>query len=611
MMTKTDIRKISFNIAVISGIITLLVSILMLLNYWQISQNDPLESQALKELVQRSFSNPTDEVLKQDVRNLDLMARKAFFTSKWQIKMGTALLLASSILFIISLRVYFSQSKEIPLPIKKKQDVVAINNKTQKWIIGVGALVFILAIISGFLTQNRISEYGENDNISSISKDKNEDLNSQPEQIQIYIDSSSTQISDSSEVDSTLINVSNIVDSASVKSKSTKSLFATNQEIENNFVGFRGPWGNGVSHLKNIPTEWDKTSGKNILWKTEIPKHGYNSPIIWGEKIFLAGGDKTSRVVYCLDRMSGKILWQKEVKNVPGSNGKLPNTTDDTGLSAASLTTDGQRVFAIFANGDLIAFDMDGNQIWAKSFGIPDNHYGHSSSLITYRGKLFIQFDSNRGGKLIALNTFTGEEIWQITRKCKISWASPIIAEIDGQKQLILASNPIVAGYSLSDGKELWAVDCLYGEVGPSCGYGEGLIFAANEYAKLVAIDPADGFKIKWEDDEYLPEVSSPVVSKGLLFIATSYGVLVCYDAKSGEKYWEKEYSSGFYSSLIIIDGKLYAIDMGGITHIIAVSKEFKLIAEPKLNEKIVTTPAFSKGRIYIRGEKFLYCIGK
>ena len=94
-------------------------------------------------------------------------------------------------------------------------------------------------------------------------------------------------------------------------------------------------------------------------------------------------------------------------------------------------------------------------------------------------------------------------------------------------------------------GKELWSVDCMMGEVGPSVGFGEGLVFAANEYAKLVAIDPVSK-TIKWENDEYLPEVASPVVADGLLFVATSYGVLVCYDAKTGDKYWEEEYDAGF-----------------------------------------------------------------
>jgi len=150
----------------------------------------------------------------------------------------------------------------------------------------------------------------------------------------------------------------------------------------------------------------------------------------------------------------------------------------------------------------------------------------------------------------------------------------------------------------------------MMGEVGPSPAFGEGLVFAANEYARLVAIKPGTPPTVVWEDDEYLPEVASPVVSRGLLFIATSYGVLVCYDANSGEKYWEEEFNHGFYSSPMVADGKLYAMDMGGNMHIYRVNKEKNKLGTPALGETIVTTPAFSEGKIYLRGDDHLFCIG-
>jgi outer membrane protein assembly factor BamB len=168
-----------------------------------------------------------------------------------------------------------------------------------------------------------------------------------------------------------------------------------------------------------------------------------------------------------------------------------------------------------------------------------------------------------------------------------------------------------VAGYDPGSGKELWAVECMMGEVGPSPAYGDGKVFAANEYAKLAVIDLDQPQEILWEDNEYLPEVSSPVTLEGLLYIATSYGVFACYDAETGEKYWEKEYGHGFYSSPLIADGKVYAMDMGGVMHIFRLSKEFSLAGECPLGERAYTTPAFAEGRIYIRGEEHLYCIGK
>jgi outer membrane protein assembly factor BamB len=211
----------------------------------------------------------------------------------------------------------------------------------------------------------------------------------------------------------------------------------------------------------------------------------------------------------------------------------------------------------------------------------------------------------------MALNSKTGETVWDTRRNVKISWASPMLAEINGKMQLVLSADPLVAGYDPESGSELWSIACIMGEVGSSPAFWDGLVYVANEYARLVAVKPGPSPSIVWENDEYLPEVPSPVASAGLLLLATTYGVLVCYDAKTGAKYWEREFSSGFFSSPVIADKKIYATDLNSKTHILKLSKTAELIAEPELADRVSATPAFSDGRIYIRGEKFLYCIGQ
>ena len=293
----------------------------------------------------------------------------------------------------------------------------------------------------------------------------------------------------------------------------------------------------GVIYHKNIPTEWDGTAGTNIRWKSPIPKNGFNSPIIWGDKIFIAGADdKFRRGLLLQQERLENCCGQAKAGNIPGSPSSPPRVSADTGLSAPTLTTDGKRVFAIFATGDVIAFDMNGKRVWAKNLGVPDNHYGHSSSLITWANKLIIQYDTNKGGKVMALDVATGNPVWETVRQSKISWASPVFAEVDGKYQVILTADPIVAGYDVETGKELWSVEAMMGEVGPSVAYSDGIVFAANEYARLVAIDIRT-HKTLWEDDEYLPEASSPLAHNGLLVICTSYGVIACYDTKTGDMY--------------------------------------------------------------------------
>jgi outer membrane protein assembly factor BamB len=236
--------------------------------------------------------------------------------------------------------------------------------------------------------------------------------------------------------------------------------------------------------------DWDGPSGKNIKWKVALAKKGYNSPVIWGDKLFIAGADNESRVLYCFNRLDGKLLWELAADGIPGSPATAPKVTADTGLSAPSVTTNGNQVFAIFATGDILAADLSGKRIWAKNLGVPDNHYGHSSSLICWKDKLIIQFDTNKGGRLLALNNLTGASVWDTPRKSKISWSSPMLAEIEGKMQIITTSSPTVAGYDFDSGAQVWSLDCLSGEVGPSAAYADGLVYAANEYATLAAIKP-------------------------------------------------------------------------------------------------------------------------
>lgn len=383
----------------------------------------------------------------------------------------------------------------------------------------------------------------------------------------------------------------------------------TLEQIRNNHNSFRGPLGQGIVFHEDIPSEWDGIAGTNIIWKSPIPKHGYNSPVVWGDKIFISGADKQSREVYCYNRVDGQLLWTGKAENIAGSPSTPPSVTEDTGLAAPTLTTDGKRVFAIFATGDVIALDMNGNSLWAKNIGVPDNHYGHSSSLMTWDNKLFIQYDTNKGGKVIALDNATGEPVWETSRMARISWASPVLVQVNESYQLVLIADPIVAGYDIQSGEELWKVDCMMGEVGASVGYSDGVVFAANEYATMVAMN-IETREILWEDNMYLPEAASLLAHDGLLFCATSYGVLACYDTKTGEQYWEHDVGSTLYSSPMYADGKLFLMDNSGVMRIYEFSREMTLIAENALGEKAVTTPAFSAGKIYIRGESHLYCIG-
>jgi outer membrane protein assembly factor BamB len=557
---------------------------------------------------ERLGNDPNNAELLHEIRMFDLMARKAYFTSKWQVQTGGLLLLIGAIVLVVSLRYYFSATSKIDEPEENKTSQYAARILSQKWLLGMAAVLIASAIAASFLSVDNLKRYS----LQIAADAQAQEVGATLEQSIEVVDLTSNKTDE----DSGLIEQSKAVvavESASVETSENKHVaddkFPSLSEMRKHYNSFRGPLGHGVSPHK-APTSWDGAAGTNVKWKVKIPVSGYSSPILWGNKLFITGANNNDRWLYCYDTGTGKLLWQHQANGIAGSPATAPKTTDDTGLAAPTAVTDGRVVVAIFGTGDIMACDLDGNRVWARNLGVPDNHYGHSSSLIAWANKVLVQYDTNRGGRLLALDMMTGEIKWDIRRTSRISWASPILAEIGGKMQVITAAEPTVAGYDIETGKELWKNDCLMGEIGPSPAFGSGLVFATNEYATLAAINPENGSKV-WEENEYLAEVASPVVADGLLFVATSYGVLACYDVHTGNKYWEKDFGQGFYASPVIAGDLLYAADMSGSVHIYKVSRQAEPVASPKMGEKVYSTPAFGEGRIYVRGVGHLYCIGK
>lgn len=615
---KPDKIQLARWVAWIAAGFAVLMAFMLIANYIQIRLNDPIDNKTIPELVKRLSENPSDEALKAEIRAFDLMARKAYFTSQWQIRTGTYLMFLGIIVSVLAVRYLFAAKSKL----NEIDSIDKVNGLdkliAQKWVIYVGSGLIVLALGTGFLSYSGLKDYQVNE--ASVVQQETTTENVAPE-----VAETNTSTADSTQVSGNAVaetatpsgtgeQIAPATASAAVQETKPAAAMAgppTQALINANYPFFRGPQGDGVAFQKNLPTDWNGAGGKNVLWKVKIPKAGYSSPIIWGDKLFITGADAQARMVYCLDKNTGKQLWEAAADNIQGSPSKMPKVTNDTGLAAPTMATDGNAVFAIFATGDVLALDMNGQRIWARNLGVPDNHYGHGSSLIVYKDKLLIQYDTNKGGKLMALSTKTGETAWETARSTKISWSSPILVNTGSRVEVILTTNPNVNGYDPQTGKELWNIACLSGEVGPSAGYADGMVFAANEYAKLVGIKIGSAPQIVWEADEFLPEVASPLAVNGLLYVATSYGVLACYDAKTGEKLWDQDYGEGFYASPVSADGKVYATDMSGKTHIVKTTRDYQLVGTPELGEKVVCSPVFQDEKVYLRGMNNLYCIGK
>jgi outer membrane protein assembly factor BamB len=611
--TQTKI-KLARQVAIIAAGFALVMAVLLIANFVQTKLNNPIENKTIPALVKRLSENPADESLKAEIRAFDLMARKAYFTSQWQIRTGSYLMFLGVIISILAIR-YILAAKSKLNEIDRANEAKGLDKLVaQKWVIYVGSGLIVVALASGFLASNSLKDYMVNENIVVQEEQPAEQTaTANAEQASAPVGQTAQSATPATSENVAAANPSEATEAPASETAAAKPAgLPTMAELKANYPFFRGPQGNGVAFQKNTPTEWNGAGGKNVIWKVKVPKSGFSSPIIWGNQLFVTGADAQSRMVFCYDKNTGKLLWEAVADNIQGSPSGMPKVTADTGLAAPTMATDGRAVFAIFATGDVLALDMTGKRLWARNLGVPDNHYGHGSSLIVYKDKLIIQYDTNKSGKLLALDTQTGTTAWETTRNSKISWSSPILVNTGSRTELILTTNPNVNGYDPQTGKELWNIACLSGEVGPSAGYADGMVFAANEYAKLVGIKIGGGTpEIAWEADEFLPEVSSPLAVNGLLYVATTYGVLACYDAKTGEKLWSQEYGDPFYSSPIYADGKVYIIDTTGKTHIVKSTRDYQLVGTPELGEKAVCSPVFQNGRVYLRGTNNLYCLGK
>ncbi|MCX5757386.1 MAG: PQQ-binding-like beta-propeller repeat protein, partial [Candidatus Hydrogenedentes bacterium] len=387
------------------------------------------------------------------------------------------------------------------------------------------------------------------------------------------------------------------------------------ETLQQNWPSFRGPGGYGVAFYTTAPVDWDLAAGKNVKWKAEASLPGANSPVVWGNRVFVSGADANTREVYCFDADSGQALWKHAVEKMPGTPEKPPKVGEETGFAAPTMAAYGDRVFAIFANGDLICLDFDGQKKWGKNLGLPDNHYGYASSLLAFENLLFVQYDQKTNGKLYALAVADGHEVWSANRG-KISWSSPVCAKTPFGFQLVLNSAKDVDAFDPVSGKPLWQVPCLDGEVAPSPAYGGGMFFVANDNATASAIrfagaQPPPKPEIAWQWDKSLPDVSSPVCTDRHFYLATSRGEIACLDAATGNVAWSHEFDDGFYASPVLVGDRIYAVDMKGTTTIFKTSDTYEAIGSPKLGEDTTATPAFMDKRIYFRTSKQLVCIAE
>jgi len=587
-------RSLSVRIAIIASVFSAVVCLFLLIDYSRRLAKDPLESPQFKALKAELAKRPRDEGLKKEIQSLDLELRQSYFRQRRFAAAGAWLLLGGVAVAVVAMKSALTRRRRLPMP---EVQLAPIDTDSQvariaRW--SVAALALVLAGSAMALSMNFRSEL--------------------PERAELLV----AKVSQPSHPAKTKQGAEKPGPTATGQSAAEPR---PQGKPRGNWPRFRGPSGLGVSTSKDVPTEWDATSGKGIAWKTAVPLPGNNSPVVWESRVFLTGATEDRREVLCFDADTGKLLWQQAVSGTPESTAEPPEVLEQTGLAAPTAATDGERVFAIFANGDLAALDFSGKVVWARSLGIPKNSYGHASSLMVHAKLLLIQFDQGsikeKLSKLLALDVATGKTVWEVPREVANSWPTPIVAGVGDQEQLITCADPWVIAYDPATGSEIWRAKCLRGDVGPSPAYAGGVAYVANEFPCLSAIK-ADGkgdvteSHVLWTGEDSLPDTCSPLATEEFVFTMASYGLLTCYDAKSGEMLWEEEFNdANFNSSPSLVGNHIYLFSEEGKCWVVEPGREgCKRIAENELGEKCVTSPAFQDGRFFIRGETQLFCVG-
>lgn len=384
-----------------------------------------------------------------------------------------------------------------------------------------------------------------------------------------------------------------------------------------NWPQWRGPRLDGTSHDQGFPTA---LNAKTLVWKAELPGEGHASPIVWNDWIFVAASDPETeeRLLICVDRASGKVLWRTVVlKALLEGKHKLNSHASST------PATDGERVYTSFLDTDEVvvsAHGVSGKPVWQVRVGKFASKHGLSSSPIIYKDMIIVNCDHDGDGYIVALSRAEGKEVWRIKRPNNTrSYCVPLIREMAGKTQMVLSGSKCVASYVPDTGKLIWIIEGPTEQFVASLVFNEksGLLFMTGGFPEhhILAIKP-DGqgdvteTHIAWRTNKGVAYVPSPISEGEHFLVVSDSGVAHCFEAKSGEILWEERMRE-HHASLVSAEGRVYFINDFGTLRVVKPDKTYDLIAESEIEEKVFASPALSEGQIFIRGAKHLFCVGK
>jgi outer membrane protein assembly factor BamB len=395
-----------------------------------------------------------------------------------------------------------------------------------------------------------------------------------------------------------------------------------------NWPRFRGAGGEGHSNETGFPVEW--SADQQIAWRTPIEGAGWSSPIVWNDRVYLtsAVGDGSACHVIALDRETGRVVWNREV-----AKQQLKRKEGKNSFATATPCTDGERIYAIFADGTFVAVSLTGEVLWTNTEFPFYSKHGLGESPIVYQNLVIMPLDGSSPGPdvevgwkkpwdqavVVALDAATGKVRWKAARgQSRVSHMTPLILPVDGHDQLISPAGDRVQGFDPLTGELLWSVYSQGEGVTPSPASGEGFVFSGSGFeqptiraVKLGGRGEITESHIAWEQQKGTPTQSSLIYVAPNLYAVTDNGVLTCYRGTTGELVWQDRLGGKFSASPVYAEGRLYFLSEEGTTFVVATGDQYQLLSTNPLNESAQASPALSHGHIFLRTDKAVYAVGK
>jgi outer membrane protein assembly factor BamB len=381
-----------------------------------------------------------------------------------------------------------------------------------------------------------------------------------------------------------------------------------------------GPGGTGVAAgEKSLPVAW--SADKGVRWKAAVPGAGVSAPVVWGERVFLTSSDgrENDRLhLFCYHRDTGRLLWRRRFFGSAVSEGQFA----PGGMAVPTPATDGKRVYALFGTGDLVCVDMDGKPLWlrslAKEYGPFRNRWGMAASPLPLPGgPLVVQVDHYGGSYLLAVDPATGANRWRTQRPDTfVNWSSPV-SVVAGRHYVVTASSQTLTGFDAKTGRKVWSVPGLHEQCIPTpVVRGERIYLGGGaDFTSLcLSVGPGPELSVRvrevWKAPSRGLRIPSPLLLGDYYYFAEDAGWISCLKADTGEKVWRQRLGSKVQASPVAGAGQLYVAGVGGTVTVLRAGPTFKVLARNDLGESVVASPALSQGRIFLRGEKHLFCVG-